>query len=475
LPRVNAAWDIGRNGVSVLRGGYGMFVNRPAGIVDYNNAFFVPPNAYSVGTDANAQASLDGQGLTYDTVHLIPFTDLIGSQYIPTPTPKSFRFPQTQSFSVSFARRIFWGQVVEAAYVGTRGRHLVSNLNGNVVPLGALSSGVIGNADLSVPVNRMVLDLAVVNSLRPYPVYGGITLVDYEGRSRYDALQVTLSRQTARRLQYFVAYTLSRTTGTLNGEGGLRDPFDPSRTYGVLPEDRTHILNVSWNAPLPNGAPGPLDTWLGRGLLNGWQMSGISTLISGNPIHVAFSGDASGPGVSQAYFGTPDVAGPAVIFAPAQSNAIAPQFSCDPRLPGTQVGDKILDINCVTVPAFGTNAPLIPPYNLRAPWHMNHDLTLFKNFRVAHDQKLQFRAGFFDIFNMAYTSTAPFTTDVDLVLQTTCNRRVDHVPDGVGGYHDGVCDPTGGFSFTQNTLDNFGKINARRGHRVIELAVKYYF
>jgi hypothetical protein len=106
---------------------------------------------------------------------------------------------------------------------------------------------------------------------------------------------------------------------------------------------------------------------------------------------------------------------------------------------------------------------------------MNHDLTLFKNFRVAHDQKLQFRAGFFDIFNMAYTSTAPFTTDVDLVLQTTCNRRVDHVPDGVGGYHDGVCDPTGGFSFTQNTLDNFGKINARRGHRVIELAVKYYF
>jgi hypothetical protein len=32
---------------------------------------------------------------------------------------------------------------------------------------------------------------------------------------------------------------------------------------------------------------------------------------------------------------------------------------------------------------------------------MNHDLTLFKNFAVHVDQKLQFRAGFFNIFNMA--------------------------------------------------------------------------
>ena len=39
----------------------------------------------------------------------------------------------------------------------------------------------------------------------------------------------------------------------------------------------------------------------------------------------------------------------------------------------------------------------------------------------------------------------------------------------------GVCDPSGGYSFTQNTLDNFGKINLKRGHRVIELVVKYYF
>ena len=46
---------------------------------------------------------------------------------------------------------------------------------------------------------------------------------------------------------------------------------------------------------------------------------------------------------------------------------------------------------------------------------------------------------------------------------------------GAGGYVDGVCDPSAGFSYTRNTIDNFGKINLKRGHRVIELVLKYYF
>ena len=75
---------------------------------------------------------------------------------------------------------------------------------------------------------------------------------------------------------------------------------------------------------------------------------------------------------------------------------------------------------------------------------------------------------------MAYATTTT-ATDIDLTLDTTCNRRVDHVPNGLGGYADGVCDPTGGYAFTPNTVENFGRINTKRGHRVIELAVKYTF
>ena len=470
MPRINAVWDIGGNGASVLRGGYGLFEGRPAGDFESSVTQFMPPNAFHVGADAFYDTSLGGTGLTYDTAHLIPVDALLGSQSINTQTPASFKFLKTHSYSVSFARRIFWMQVIEAAYVGTTGRNLGGVVNGNVVPQGALSSGFAGNADLSIPVNRVNLDSTVVNSLRPFQAYGLIVHNDFEGTSQYHSLQVTLSRHTGRRLQYFAAYTLSRTTGLLQG---FRDPFDSSRTYGVLDEDRTHILNVSWNAMLPDGARGRFVNALTRSLLNGWQMSGISTAASGIPIHLSFSGDAAGPGVAQAWFGTPDVVGPE---GPASfgANGLAPQFTCDPRLGGSKVGEKILNVNCVKVPDFGQNPPLIPPYDIRTPWRMNNDLTLFKNFAVHGEQKLQFRAGFFNIFNRAYATTE-YGNDIDVGLETTCNRRVDHVPNGIGDYADGVCDPTGGYSFTQNTIDNFGKINIKRGHRVVELVVKYYF
>ena len=105
---------------------------------------------------------------------------------------------------------------------------------------------------------------------------------------------------------------------------------------------------------------------------------------------------------------------------------------------------------------------------------MTHDLTLFKNFALRGSQKLQFRTGFFNIFNTASAATA-IANDVDLTLDTRCNRRVDHVPNGVGGYADGVCDPAGGYSFTDVTKANFGRINILRGHRVIEFVLKYDF
>ena len=38
-----------------------------------------------------------------------------------------------------------------------------------------------------------------------------------------------------------------------------------------------------------------------------------------------------------------------------------------------------------------------------------------------------------------------------------------------------ACDPSKGFSYTPQTKANFGKINLMRGHRVIELVLKYYF
>ena len=60
-------------------------------------------------------------------------------------------------------------------------------------------------------------------------------------------------------------------------------------------------------------------------------------------------------------------------------------------------------------------------------------------------------------------------------METACNVTVSGVPDGSGGRSDNVCDPTQGFHFTDNTLANFGKIITKRGHRVIEFALRLSF
>ena len=475
MPRVNAAWDIDGQGNNVLRGGYGIFFNRNMGNLEYN-VLRMPPNAYRVGIGSGDASNLGGGvGLTYDTIRQLDWTTRVSSISLDTLTPDSNKWPKTHSFSVSYARRIFFNQVAEVAYVGTRGRDLVSRRNLNAVPLGALLSGSVNGIDLSNPVNRVALDASVINQMRPFQAFPGVTDWSFEGVSDYNSLQVTLSRQTGRRLQYFAAYTFAKSKGTTsgNGEYGSIDPFDPSRTYGVLPEDRTHIFNLSWNAFLPDGARGAFDNPIMRGVLNGWQLSGISTLASGVPIFLGFGGQAGGDGVTQAIFGTPDIIGNPGPGG-GDRGGLVPIYTCDPRTGNSGVGEHLLDINCIKIPAYGENGSLVPAYNLRMPTRINHDLTLFKNFALPNEQKLQFRVGIFNLFNQAWATTQS-AADIDLVLDTTCNVTYNGIPNGAGGVSDNVCDPTSGFQYTQNTLDNFGKVNLKRGRRVIEFVLKYYF
>jgi hypothetical protein len=116
---------------------------------------------------------------------------------------------------------------------------------------------------------------------------------------------------------------------------------------------------------------------------------------------------------------------------------------------------------------------------LRFPSRSNFDVSFFKNFKISESKSLQFRSGFFNIFNQAYPTkfdlTNPSNSDIYLTLRTVCNRRVNGVPNGSGGLRDNVCDPTGGFTYDADTLSNFGKITNKRGRRIVELALKFYF
>jgi hypothetical protein len=63
-----------------------------------------------------------------------------------------------------------------------------------------------------------------------------------------------------------------------------------------------------------------------------------------------------------------------------------------------------------SIPKFGENGPLVPPYDIRTPTRMNHDWTVFKNFSTIRDQKLQMRVGFFKLFNQAFATPRAATS-----------------------------------------------------------------
>src|SRR5262249_20299340 len=155
---------------------------------------------------------------------------------------------------------------------------------------------------------------------------------------------------------------------------------------------------------------------------------GVSTYTSGWPIRVGFAGDLNTDSAKLAWYGMKDFLGYSRDFSQGSVGAITPTFSCDPTKKNNgKVGDKVFDINCIGIPAFGQSGPFESPFNLRSPSRNFHDVTVFKDFRFGQSEKrIQFRASAFNIFNQAFpiAPAGPGGTDVDLTLEANCNRKV---------------------------------------------------
>jgi hypothetical protein len=468
MPRVNFAWDLSGNGDTIVRGGGGKFYNREQGNPQYG-VINLPPNSIASGLDAGAlQDFNNGQGLTYTTIGQIdPLGAISTPGDIDSVNPENLEWPHYYQVSGSVARRIMWNQTLELGYVGTFGRNLTAKTNINAIQEGGL------NGAYPDPLVRAALTDGARNAQRPFPAYGNLFYLDNIGRSNYNALQATLSRPSGR-FTYLLSYTLSRARGTVSGDFAQIDPLDPeNRNYGVLPSERKHQASFSWTWNLGEPAQGGF----AKALLNGWNLSGVSTFASGQPIRLGFAGDINTDGNHRAWLGTDSHTNFDATGGDQGPGDITPVFTCDPRISGagSDVGDKILDINCIGIPGFGQTGPFVAPYDLRTPSRNFHDITVFKDFALGGAKRLQFRVGAFNIFNQAYpTYRINGLNDFDLVLETRCNVRVSGVSNGAGGTAD-VCDPNGGFTFTENTLQNFGKIITKRGHRVLEFSLKFFF
>ena len=359
-PRIGFAFDPFGKGKTALRAGFGMFYNRQD-LSSVQEPFSTQPPL--VDTPVVNYATLDA--LLSSSGVLFP-QDVLGLD-------RAGNMPSVMNFSFGVQQRIWFHTVVDAAYVGSLGRHLMWQRNLNAIPFGANFEAA--NADPTNP--RVPLSPAF---LRPIIGYSDINLREWASSSNYHSLQLSVNRRFAKGVQYGLSWTWSKALDYNDSDTDAVSTLVPVRVwnYGLADFDRTHVMKLNWLWDLPKlpWRKGPLNT-----ALNGWQVSGITSFVSGTPMGVAYSAA-----------GLTNVTG-----SPTDGARIV--VTGNPVLPKSE---RTFSHNFRTEvfrqPARGTIGNAAKTL-IRGPGINNWNASVLKNFPVHENIRLQFRWEMFNAFN----------------------------------------------------------------------------
>jgi hypothetical protein len=281
------------------------------------------------------------------------------------------------------------------------------------------------------------------NAYRILQSYGTLQAFGHTAYQNYHGWQTLLARQRGR-VNFTLAYTFSKNLGMRGssvGDGGTGGNPDISSTqidlrnaaYGVILTDRTHVINIGYSVRLPDVKAGGLM----QAVFGGWQVSGVTTFVSGASLTAQDPNlNTQGTTAKGTTINGPNISGSADVGA-------FPVIVCDPN-EGVPSG-YFLNPACYGAPSPGQNGNYVSP-TIRGPWYQNHNLSLFKNFSLGGEHKLQFRMEAYNFLNHPLTL-------LDL------NNNV------AARFTNGVLDP------------NFGKIptDNKFGRRIVQLALRYSF
>ncbi|MBO0722455.1 MAG: adenylyl cyclase, partial [Blastocatellia bacterium] len=402
-PVFGFAWDPFSNGKTSVRGGYGISYDTTLfGIVE-QNIFANPPLISSVTI---SHTNFANPGSVLPNISSAPLT-LHG-------TPSDPLTPYVQQWSLDVQREVTKNIILDVGYFGSKGTHLLGIVDLNLLPPGlAYASGVTPGSIMS---NNTA---ALLNRLRPYKGYTAINSLENWFNSNYNSLQVSAEKRFSGSSLIKLAYTWSHnlTDNQSDRSNAPQNPYDFKADYGPASFDSRQILTINYIYELPffrkqEGIAGHA--------LGGWELSGITSYGSGNPLTVST--------------GNVDPAG--LGFLGASVSGPRPDMISDPNANAPHTFAQWFNTSAfVNVPAgvyrpgdAGRGVVLGPGYGR---W----DVALERNIKVHEDIKFQFRAEMFNMFN----HTNPLGVDTSLL-------------DG-----------------------NYGKITSTRDPRLVQLGLKLYF
>jgi hypothetical protein len=369
-PRLSAAWDVKGDGRTSVRAAWGLFFDTLAGQGDFfQNGTLAPP--FQPLTE-----------LTYQVATATPsFRDPLagatgGAGFPPNLIfigwGQDFTTPIVQHYNVSVQQQLADRFGLEVGYVGSRGKNL----------------------PIFMEINPTTPRLGPPPSAGPrlYPAFSLVRPTFSEAKSWYDSLQSSFRMLPWKGMNFLASYTWSHAIDHVSGLniGGEARPMLPvvigddasieralGREKGDALFDARHRFVISFGASLPE-----LDTTsaLVRYIAGGWQLNGIIQKQTGFPLTVTE--------------GAVDVA--------LTSLTNRPNATCDANEGGARTPAQWFNTSCFQRLTLAANAGQVGDTGrntVRGPGFARTDLSLFKNFDFARNQRIQLRVEAFNLFD----------------------------------------------------------------------------
>ena len=399
-PRFGMAYDVTGSQNVILRGGGGLFFDRPAG----NSIFTQVQNPPTI------------RNLTVRYTDLQSLSSGLTTEAPPTLSVYQYEsgLPSTWQWNGGIQMVLPWATALDIEYAGQHAFNLVENVDINGVDFG--SAYLAGNQDPTLSSATPGAAAVLADQMRAIRGYSTITQAAARGYLDSHTLQFALNRRFRNGFSFGFneAIVLSQkgsTTARLqhNADGSFSERADQAEADELLgnfiPIRHTMKGNFVWALPKIQSDSTVLKT-IGY-IANDWQLSGVWTGTSGAAytVGVSYQGGATGNG-NQNITGSPTYGGRVRLLGDPGSGCSGDplrQFTAA-AFGGPQVGSVGLESGA--------------DY-LRGCFQNVFDMALARTVRIRGEKQLQLRLDVFNVMNQAIITNRNNTVSLTSPLDGT--------------------------------------------------------